>query len=294
MGIDVAHYHGWRGKLLSPWWACIAIVRVALLQVFRRKSYWIVLALGLLNFLLYWSVIYAIAQFDIPVEAQDRLMEVIGFRTRGGDSQENGYIEFMQRQSIVVMLLLAFSGSLLVGADFRFQSLPFYLSRRIDRRHYIVGKLLAVSVIVSMMTTLPALLLFIEFGTFTASTDYWRENWRIPLAVLAFGAIMCTVLSILLVTISAYLQSVAPIAITWSSLFVLLGSMSRYLRAASPYWELINPWRDIRLVGKMCFGTFRDDTEYSMALWALLILVSVCTLALVALARRVRAIEIVT
>lgn len=294
MGIDVAHYHGWHGKLQSPWWACLAIVRVALLQVFRRKSYWIVLALGLLNFLLYWSVIYAIAQFDIPLEAQDRLMEVIGFRTRAGTSQENGYIEFMQRQSIVVMLLLAFSGSLLVGADFRFQSLPFYLSRRIDRRHYIAGKLLAVSVIVSFLTTLPALLLFIEFGTFTASTDYWRENWRIPLSVLAFGFIMCAVLSILLVTISAYLQSVAPIAITWSSLFVMLGSMSRYLRTSSPYWELINPWRDIRLVGKMCFDTFRDDTERDMAMWALLILVSVCTISLFALARRVRAIEIVT
>ena len=57
----------------------------------------------------------------------------------------------------MVMLLLAFSGSLLVGSDFRDKSLPFYLSRRIDRRHYIVGKLLAVSSIVAMLTMLPAL-----------------------------------------------------------------------------------------------------------------------------------------
>ena len=55
------------------------------------------------------------------------------------------------------MILLAFSGSLLVGTDFRNKSLPFYLSRRVDRRHYIVGKLLAISVIVSLLTTIPAL-----------------------------------------------------------------------------------------------------------------------------------------
>ena len=38
MGIDIAHYHGWEGKLRSPWWGSLAIVRVAMLQVFRRKS----------------------------------------------------------------------------------------------------------------------------------------------------------------------------------------------------------------------------------------------------------------
>jgi hypothetical protein len=70
--------------------------------------------------------------------------------------------------------------------------------------------------------------------------------------------------------------------------------MSRYLRGSNPYWDLINPWRDIRLVGKMCFDTFRDNTERDMALWALVILVSVCTVSLIALARRVRAVEIVT
>lgn len=297
MGIDVAHYHGWHGRLVSPWVACLAIVRVALLQVFRRKSYWVVLALGLLNFLLYWSIIYAIAQFEIPPQAQDRLLEIIGFQARGGSAQENGYIEFMQRQSIVVMLLLAFSGSLLVGADFRFNSLPFYLSRRIDRRHYIVGKLLAVSTIVMLLTTVPALLLFIEYGTFTSSTSYWIDNWQIPLAVISFGLVMCVVLSILLVTLSAYLQRVAPIAITWSSLFVLLSSMSRYLRSgdddSSRWWRLIDPWSDIRLVGKMCFGVYRDAVEEQMAWYALAILSCVCTLALVALARRVRAVEIV-
>ena len=46
MGINNAHYYGWEGKLHSPWWATLAIVRVALLQVFRRKSYWLVIATG--------------------------------------------------------------------------------------------------------------------------------------------------------------------------------------------------------------------------------------------------------
>jgi hypothetical protein len=313
MGIDNIRYHGWQGQLRSPWISCLAIVRVALLQVFRRKSYWVVIALGMLNFLVYWSIIYAVTQFQIPPEAQARLLEGFGFSAQASAGQENGYIMFMQRQSLIVMILLAFSGSLLVGSDFRFNSLPFYLSRRIDRRHYIVGKLLAVGTVVSLLTMLPALALFVEFGMFTSSLDYWIDNWQIPVAVLAYGLVMSTVLSVLLVTLSAYLQKMAPIAITWSSLFVMLGTMADQLsrRGGSRTWHLIDPWRDIRYVGKLCFyagkravvgvnttdvpyfGIFRDGAEYDRALWALLILVVICSLALVALVRRVRAVEIV-
>lgn len=296
MGLDNAHYHGWHGTLHSPWWACFAIVRVALLQVFRRRSYWVVIGLGLLNFLLFWSVIYAVTQFQIPPRAQENLLRGFGFSPNPSEVADNGYIQFMQRQSIVVMILLAFSGSLLVGSDFRMNSMPFYLSRRIDRRHYIVGKLLAVSAIISLMTTVPALVLFVEYGMFTSSLDYWKDNWRIPVSVIAYGLALCVVLSILLVTFSAYLQRMAPIAITWSSLFVMLGTMSDQLREATGHraWSLLDPWNDIRYVGRLCFGSFRDSEDRALALWALAILSAVCTLAIFALARRVRAIDVVT
>jgi hypothetical protein len=75
---------------------------------------------------------------------------------------------------------------------------------------------------------------------------------------------------------------------------------------------LLDPWRDIRYVGKLCFyagkrlvgnltdagpngyyGIFANDADFHRSLWALLILVAVCTLAIIALVRRVRAVEIV-
>ena len=93
---------------------------------------------------------------------------------------------------------------------------------------------------------------------FTASTDYWIDNWRIVVSVLAFGLVMCVVNSILLVTISAYLQRIVPITITWASLFLLLGRLGDYLfrETEDEYWRLLDPWRDMRLVGRLCFGTF--------------------------------------
>jgi hypothetical protein len=295
MDIDQARYHGWEGRLRSPWLACLAIVRVALVQVFRNKAYWIVLALGALRFLAFWSIIYAVTQLALPPDVQRQLLERFGFSAEAERGQDNGYINFIQGQSVIVMILLAFSGSLLVGADFRLKCLPFYLSRRIDKRHYIVGKLLAVSSVVSVLTVIPAMLLFIEYGMFTSSTDYWVEHWHVAVSVLAYGLVICVVNSILLVTISAYLQRIVPITITWASVFLLLGRLGDYLAVSTDndYWRLLDPWRDMRLVGRLCFGTFRRPLDESMAWWAFGILATLCALSLVALVHRVRAVDVV-
>jgi ABC-type transport system involved in multi-copper enzyme maturation permease subunit len=293
MAIDSARYHGWRGDLQSPWIGCLALVRVSLLQVFRRKAYWLVLALGTLQFLLFWIVIYLINQPGILNNFKDQVLKALSFDVEAQPGQENGYVAFMYQQSIVVMILLAFSGSLLVGHDFRFRALPFYLSRRIDRRHYIVGKLLAVSALIALLTILPALLLFFEYGMFTGSLDYWTRNWQIPISVLGYGAVTCGVMSIGIVTLSAYLQRMAPIAITWASLFVLLSRLAELLNDRTPYWNLIDPWRDMRYVGRLCFGTFSNETDRELAWYALWILSGVCTVALAALVHRVRAVDIV-
>lgn len=293
--IDFARYHGWPQRLYSPWLGCVAIVRVALLQVFRRKSYWLVLGLGLLQFLVFAAVIYAVTQLSLPGDLRAEILEELGFSAQSADPQESGYVLFMERQNIVVMVLLAFSGSLLVGADFRLKSLPFYLSRRIDRRHYVVGKLLAIGTVVSMLTTLPALVLFVEYGAFTSSFDYWFDNWRIVVSVLAYGAVLAAANSVLLAALSAWLKRAAPIAVTWTSLFIIPGRFSALLRQATgnEYWRLLDPWRDMRYVGRLCFGAFRSPEDERLAWWALAILAVCCTLALAAFTVRVKSVEIV-
>jgi ABC-2 type transport system permease protein len=294
MPLDVAHYHGWPRATIAPWRASLAIARVGLVQVFRRKAYWIVLALGLVHFLLIWSLIWFVTQVpQLPPEARHGMLDGIGFAPAPRPGGENGYVMFIERQSVVLMILLAFSGSLLVGSDVREKALSFYLSRRIERRHYIVGKLLAVAAVVSLLTTLPALLLFVEYGMFTSSFAYWREQWRIPLAVLCYGAVLATVLSVLLATLSAWLERMAPIAITWASLFVLLSAIRRLLREESIYWGLIDPWRQMHFVGRLAFDQFRSDEERQFAWCALAMLSLIVGVSLVALFRRVRAVDVV-
>ena len=77
MEIDQARYHGWQGRFVTPWMACGAIVRVALVQVFRNKAYWLLLSLGALRFMAFWSIIYAVTQLALPAEATNAISEAV-------------------------------------------------------------------------------------------------------------------------------------------------------------------------------------------------------------------------
>jgi ABC-type transport system involved in multi-copper enzyme maturation permease subunit len=292
VGIDRAYYHGWEGSLGSPWLGCLAIARVTLLQLLRRWVFWFGLGLSMFLFVLTSAIIYVAAQAQIVGE---RILEMFNFTAVPRPDSENGYLLFIEAQSVIVIIVLAFAGSLLVGQDFRQQSVPFYLCRGIERRHYIAGKLLAIAAVVAMMTILPALVLFGEFGAFTSNFSYWIDNWQIPVSIAGYSLVLCGALSVWIVSLSAWLQRMAPIAITWTSFFLILLPARRLLvrMTGDSTWNLIDPWRNLRYVGRYYFGTFPRPEDGDYAPWALLIVAGLTALALYALVRRVRAVEVV-
>jgi len=293
--IDIANYHGWRGEVRNPLRGVLSIARIALLQIFRRKAYWLLLFLGLAQFILFWSVIYAVTQLELPQDAKKSILRQFGFSSQMDENQNSGYMIFMERQNVVVMILLAFSGSLLVGADFRQRILPFYLSRRIGKRHYIAGKILAFASLIMILTVIPALALFVEYGAMTTGWKYWFENWQIAIAVFTYGFVLCLANSVWIVSLSSFLQRAAPIAITWSSLLIMPGRLGEFLLKASDneYWRLLDLWRDMRLTEQMFFGKFKNDIDRDLAKWALALIVAITVVSLLALIRRVRAVDVV-
>ena len=68
--------------------------------------------------------------------------------------------------------------------------------------------------------------MFLEFGLFTSSLDYWKDNWQVVPAILGYGLVLGGAMAIWSVALSAYLKKLVPIAVTWSSLFVLLSRLA--------------------------------------------------------------------
>jgi ABC-type uncharacterized transport system permease subunit len=98
----------------------------------------------------------------------------------------------------MVMIILALAGAILVGNDVRFGTLPFYLSKPLSRIHYLGGKALAVAVFVNMMTTIPAVVLYVQYSLLDDKENYFVEKWYLLAGIFAYGAVLTVTLSLLL------------------------------------------------------------------------------------------------
>jgi ABC-2 type transport system permease protein len=277
MQLDQAGYRTWDGRRRSPWWSCLAIVRVGLNLIFRRWVFWILIGLGLLT---------------LVIQNENVAKFLDNYKVTGTGQ---AYADFMFAQASICALLLAFAGSTLIGSDYRQGGMIFYLSRRIGRWQYIVGKLLTIAAVVTIVTTLPALILYIEYGTLSNSMQYFLDNPRVLAGILGYGAVLAVVQSLMIFAIAAWVPRTVPLVMTWLGLFVLLKGLADAMRAidGNRYWLLLGFWDDMHRLGRWCFGSL-DEKRIPSAGYCLAVLSVLCVVSLILIVRRVRAVEVVS
>jgi hypothetical protein len=329
--VKLLHYRPWRGEFRSPAWGVWPIARVALGTVLRRKLFWWLYGFSLLIFLMFFfgSYLLAWAETQIPEQPvqvkrgdQTQQIDTGGMLKSVRDSMKvlNGshdtFAYFYRYQGLMVMVVLSLAGSVLVGNDITYGSLPFYLGKPLSRWHYIAGKCLAVGVIVNLLTTVPALALFAQHSLddlgYLVDHNYFRENfgtgpagWELALGILGYGAVATLSLSIMLVAAATWVRRTMPMVMVWTTLFLFLHLFSVMLVEGlqfDAHWRLLDLWNDIGLCGCACLqiGAEFDVVQPNLypppqpAIWeAAVVLLGVCTACLIYLNRRTRAVEIV-
>jgi ABC-type transport system involved in multi-copper enzyme maturation permease subunit len=306
---NLLHYRPWRGEFREPLLSVWPVARVGLRMMFRYWPFWVIYGLGMLVFLFFFFGQYFLAWADTQVSTADVQLGGFGhydphdlFRTLRHQLKLAGngetYRNFFWYQSYIILVVLALGGSMLIGNDIRHGSLAFYLSKPIRRWHYLLGKCLAAAVFINMLTTLPALLLFVEFG-FLDGWDYVRESAHLCFGILGYGLVLTVTYSLLVVTISSWMKTTVPIIMTWTALFLfpkLIAGMLVDQLHFSARLRLMDLWDDAYLIGNWLLDIPIDrvrpwpQPEYYEAALVLLLVWGVC---LVALVRRLRAVEIV-
>lgn len=292
MSVDASGYRGISQQQRRPaWMTCWTVARTSLRLVLRRKVFWLLLGLALLDFLFLFSMIYFKAQGTINhPQFANFIDRFLSDATGSGDT----YRKFMYAQGTVTMILLAFAGSMVVGSDHQLGGLTFYLSRRTRRVYYVLGKLLAIGTLVALTTMIPALILYFQYGLLMDPDNYFTDNFRILVGILGYGAAMAIVAGLVLFAMGSWIQKTVPLVMSWACLFVLLPALGRLLRRAydNRHWYLMDLWGDIRLVGKYCFDDMRER-DFRLLGPAVAILVIVCVAAVVVSIPRVRAVKVV-
>jgi ABC-2 type transport system permease protein len=322
---SLLHYRPWRGEFRSPVYGIWPIARVALGTLLRRKLFWWLFAFSMLVFLMFFFGSYLLAWAetqvpDQPIQVQvgqqkqqlesDRMLKTLreGMKVMSGSQDTFAY--FFRYQSLMIMVMLSLAGSVLVGNDLTFGSLPFYLAKPLSRWHYILGKCMAVGIIVNLVTTLPAVVLFAQHGMddmdyFIDPDFFWKNrgngpaSWPLLLGIFGYGLILTVCLSLILVAAATWVRRTMPMIMIWTTLFLFLHLFSVMLvdgLYSNPRWRLIDLWNSMQLLGCACLSMERERIEpfpqpefYEAALT----LGAVCLISVIYLNRRTRAVEIV-
>jgi ABC-2 type transport system permease protein len=325
------HYRPWRGDFRASVWSIWPIARVALGTLLRRKLFWWLYGFSLLVFLMFFfgSYLLSWAETQIPqqpVQVQvgsqkgqletDRLLRAVRENIHVLSGNCDTFAFFFRYQGLMVMVVLSLAGSILVGNDIAHGSLSFYLAKPLSRWHYVLGKCLAVAIVVNLLTTLPALALYLQHGLddmdYFINPDFFWENrgigpasWPLLLGILGYGAVMTVTLSLLLVATASWVRRTMPIVMVWTTLFLFLHLFSTMLVDGFHFdarCRLVDLWNSIGLVGCAGLGLGGESNPPPPSLMpppqptlaeAALVLLGVCLLCLIYLSQRTRAVEVV-
>lgn len=306
MAVQLLYYRPWRGRLASPGWSVWPIARLSLVMMFRRKLFWGLYGLSLFMFCLFFFGQYMM--FWAESQMTEANVNVVGFRMKPqaliqffkARLKLNGtgetYRNFFWFQGYMSSIVLALAGSLLIGNDVRNNSLSFYLSKPLSPRHYLLGKFLAVAVFINLLTTLPGLALFVQYGLLD-TYDYFSDNFSLFLGILGYGLVLTVVLGLLLIATAVALKRTVPLIMAWMTLFFFCRRLAEALvdrLGLDPRWKLIDIWNDTYLAGNTLLGVDHRALGRQPELFeAVLVLGAVCVTCLIFLIRRIRAVEIV-
>ena len=264
---DFLEYRPFQGKLREPSYAIWAIGRTGLGLLFRRKLFWGLYLMGLILFFLYFFGQYLLVWAGSQDFGQSIRVGPFGRIPRKElidtlrtmlkmDGSPTMFHNFFQTQGSIVMVLFALAGAQLVGNDFRFRSFPFYFSKPIGPLHYLLGKGLAAAVLLNLLTTIPALLLFFQ-AWFLGDWSWNMEKIRLLFSILGYGAVLTWGLVPLLLASASGLTRTIPIAMFWIFCFLFLRGISEGLVDRLGYaanWKTIDLWNDLGMVGSRILG----------------------------------------
>src|SRR5829696_6893943 len=198
MAVYEQTYKRYTGKLTPEWSRFLIIPRHTYRAVFNSKLFTAFFVICFLPLLVEAILIYlhhnisAIAIMKIDVRA---LVPIDAFFFETFVSIQGGFAFF-------VALLV---GPPLVSRDLRNNALPLYLCRPFSRTEYVLGKMSVILILLSVITWIPQLLLFL-FQSYLEGFAWFKSNLWIASAIFIGSVVWILLLALLSQTISALVK----------------------------------------------------------------------------------------
>lgn len=288
-------YKGYEGSLTPAWSRFLILPRYAFEEMRRKRFYSMFFLVSMLTPLIFALIIYI--EHNLSAIKLLQLRDLISINARF-------FLNFLGWQSMMAFFLAAFVGPGQISPDLANNALPLYLARPFSRAEYVLGKLSVLLILMSFMTWIPGLLLFILQASLEGN-GWLGQNLRIANAIF-FGAwIWILLLSLLALALSAWVKW-KPMAggLLFGVFFVAAGFGGAINGIMRTQWgNLLNlshligaVWTSLfeqpmhRGNGAVFFRVHGDETP-TWCCWVALLVI--CGFCLYLLSRKIRGAEVV-
>ncbi len=192
----------------------------------------------------------------------------------------------------LLALVVVFGGSGLISNDLKYNALSLYLSKPISWVDYLIGKFIAIAVMLASMTLVPGLLLFLEQALLD-DISFFIENYWLIFSIIIYSLVVTIVTSLLMLAFSSLTKNLRFATIgfcaVWFGLSIIQLILTQVLQ--SSIVAIVSVWANLELLGEVLFGLNRS---YNLHIsWTILLLTALTVFCILVLRHRIRAVEIV-
>jgi len=284
MAVYRRSYRSYSGALTAPWSRFFVLFRYSRRDLFRSK-----LQTG-----------FFVACFFYPVACvvMIYLAHSVGFLAKFGippsilSIDNMFFFRFMSVQGVLAFLMTAFTGPGLISPDLANGALPLYFCRSFSRGEYVLGKSSVLAILLSQITWIPGIILFVIQASFAGAGWAWSNLW-IAASLILGSLIWITILSMLAMALSAWVKwRVVAGALLLALMFFGAGfaqAINAVLRTDVGHFFDVG-----YLMAAVWMDLFQVEAEHSISggqAWVAILVY--CSICLWLLMRKVRAYEVI-
>jgi ABC-2 type transport system permease protein len=305
MAVYEQTYKRYAGPLTPDWSRFLIIPRHAYRAVFNSKLFTAFFVVCFLPLLVEAILIYLHHNFNAIAIMQINVRELVPI-------DAFFFQTFVNIQGGFAFFVALLVGPPLVSRDLRNNALPLYLCRPFSRTEYVMGKMSVVLILLSLITWVPQLLLFL-FQSYLQGFTWFRTNLWLVSAIVIGGLVWALLLALLTQTISALVKWRVVASAALLGLFFIPSVFGEFINLVfqTRWGNLISLGALMKNVQAGLFGTFervsgsvritdfndnviREVLLIEPPLWASwTMLFVICAICLSVLAWKVKAYEVV-
>jgi ABC-2 type transport system permease protein len=277
-------YASYAGTLTPAWSRWMVLFRYARRNLFKSKFQTVFFVICFFPPLVFLALIYLANNLAF--------LQQIGVPGQFLTIDNKFFFYFMNVQGWLGFILTAFVGPGLISGDLANGALPLYFCRPFSRSEYVLGKASVLGILLSQITWIPGLVLFLVQAALAGPSWAWSHLW-IAGSLLVSSLIWIAILSLLAMALSAWVRwRIIAGALLLAMLFFGSGfafAINAVMRIDSGH--LVDLAYLMTSVWTSLFGI--DASRAISAPVAVIALLVYCAIWLALLMRKVRAYEVI-